>query len=572
MDDFAVVNPSELVAEAITPEEAQWLLAELDSSAELEACRTDPFRLMSHMKAPDERSGEIFEFNMFDPQGRWSWQRPYAEFLINNKRSITLKARQLGATWIVCGLAVHDLLFKPGCLQLCYRQTELEVVDLVGRIWDLLQSLPRYLWNGGRITTPERADRPHTTIEMMFPGTSKPSTIQGMTSAAASGHGRTARRIILDEFSRIMNADQIITAVSAVAGQTGYINILSTANGVSNPETGAGNRFHYVWVNAPEMGLATEFLPWHYHPDRDQEWFDNSPETRMLKPHELSEQYPSTPAEAFVLGQAVYFDRDALVYYGSCLPTPIKRGYFEPKEPGRAAWHKLGAVSAFNDPDYHIDIYKMPDEGGRYAIGADTGTGRGLDYSSALVMDLETMEFCAEFRGKLDADLYAYQLHYLGAMYNWAWLGPEMAGGYGEPVLIDLLRPKDGRRSYPNLYRGIQRRRADAHIERTFGFNLTPTNRPLVLEELEANLRQKNLPYVTRGLLGEMQTFIRYNPIKPEAAGPWPRAQEGSHDDRVFSAAIVTYMYGQRGLNPQRKTIKHINANTRTSRPVAEVT
>ena len=65
-----------------------------------------------------------------------------------------------------------------------------------------------------------------------------------------------------------------------------------------------------------------------------------------------------------------------------------------------------------------IRVYEEPGPDGKYAIGADTATGRGLDYSAGFVIDLATMAPVAEVHGKLDPDVYAAQLHFLGRWYR----------------------------------------------------------------------------------------------------------------------------------------------------------
>ena len=52
-----------------------------------------------------------------------------------------------------------------------------------------------------------------------------------------------------------------------------------------------------------------------------------------------------------------------------------------------------------------IRVYEQPGPDGKYAIGADTATGRGLDYSAGFVIDLATMAPVAEVHGKLDPDV-----------------------------------------------------------------------------------------------------------------------------------------------------------------------
>lgn len=520
------------------------LLLELEEAEERDLCRADPARLMSWMSAPDERTGSRFTFShMRDEDAAvdhgWGWQRTEFLSIYENHRTIHLKARQLGLTWVACGALVVDMLLLPGSLCLVYRQKEEEAHENVRRCWDLLQSLPKHLWFGAEVIKPIKGALPSGEIRLRFPG-GEVSRILAMTSASASGHGKTVRRALMDEHSRIDNVGEIMKAVQPAAGKHGHINIVSTANGVSNPETGDGNQFHWIWMNAEEAGFVKRFLPWSLHPDRDQDWYDKDPEVRGLKSHERAEQYPADEFEAFTLTNRVFFDPEDLLWYGrEAVKDPEYRMDFENRDPQHARMRR-------DDDRGSIRVYREPEEGRAYAIGADVASGRGVDYSAAYVIDLSTMSLVAEFHGRLDADLYAAQLHYLGRWYNTALLAVESAGGWGEAVIIPLRDGRAGRPAYPKLYRHVLSARPDKPIAKPYGFPTNMKTRPLIVNNFERVLRERQLPWLTRPLLAEMQTFVLHD------HGPSPAAQNGSRDDCVMAAAITLEMYRLRGEHPDK--------------------
>ena len=96
------------------------------------------------------------------------------------------------------------------------------------------------------------------------------------------------------------NAEGIVKAISSAAGMVGTVAVVSTANGTADQE-GNGNGFAYLWNNAEESGMRKLFLGWQRHPDRDQRWYDSSPEVRNLRPWQRAEQYPSNEHEAFLM-------------------------------------------------------------------------------------------------------------------------------------------------------------------------------------------------------------------------------------------------------------------------------
>jgi hypothetical protein len=501
--------------------------------------QADPLYLISHMTAPDERTAETFDFkHLTSDEERWGWQRDFLRWIHQVSRAVALKARQLGATWLCCAYVVWTALYKPGSLSLVYRQKHEEAQENVRRCWTLLNSLPKHLWNGAEVLIPQRGAIASEEIRLRFPDGSL-SRIVAMSSASASGHGKTAAVVLLDEFSRIERASEIMKAVQPAAGSKGKILVISTANGRADMDTGEGNYFAWLWGSAETSGFDKRFLSWSLHPDRDQHWYDNDPEIRGLKSHERAEQYPANEHEAFTLTNRVFFSADDLAAYRERIVKPKRRFEFE-----KAASDKAKVLIR---PEGLIRLYEEPDPAKKYAIGADVATGRGADYSAAYVIDLSSMELCAEVHGRLDADLYAYQLHYLGRYYNSATIAVETGGGYGEAVIIPLRDGREGRPAYPRLYKHVLSSRPDLPISKPYGFPTNSKTRPLILNQFEKAVRERTLPFVSDALLWEMESFVYHD------HGTSPRAQEGARDDLVMAAAIALEMYRLYGEHPDRK-------------------
>jgi hypothetical protein len=544
--------------------EARRLLAE--RLLERRLCERDPLRLMSHMVGVDQRTGERFDFShlrdplgpgevFFDPvfpeslrrrDPSWRWQRYLAERVLHARRLILLKGRQIGATWVVLGADVAEALTMPGTASLLFRQREDEAIDNVRRWWILYNSLPAYFKEGIRVLRPDRGYMPgRDGVSLLFPGHDVPSEVIPMSSAAASGHGRSVRRVIADEAAYIEYLEAIMAAVEPAAGNA-FIDLISTANGRSNEETGEGNEYHRRWTDL-DSGYERLFLGYDAHPDRDGGWYESAPEVRALKPHQRAAQFPRNPDEAFALSSRVFFDPEDLAWYRDHAPKPLYRLDFERVDARNARRRRHDAG--------RITVYREPAADHTYAIGADVATGRGADYSSACVVDLTNMEIVADFHAKLDSDQYAYQLHYLGRWYQSALIAVETAGGYGEAVIIPLRDGREGRPAYPRLYRHVLSSRADLPMAKPFGFPTNQKTRPLILNQMEKAMRpdeggERALPWLPASTVHEMGDFIYHD------SGASPRAREGTRDDRVMSTAIALEMYRLRGEHPERRRVK----------------
>lgn len=546
------------------------LAIDVVEAEEREWCRKHPAYLVDRMHAVGERDGETFHFDVLtagerreanqtlveffgddealwpkhlgwrQKDGGWFFQRQLLDDWQSFTRWIYLKARQLGATTVACAYNGWLLLYVPGSSSMQFRQKEEEAHENVRLTWDLMHSLPAHLWNRATVDKPSKGAEASEQIVLLFPSGAK-SRLRAMTSASASGHGKRGALIVLDEFSRIDRASEIMKAVNSAAGQTGRILIISTANGVSDPESGDGNRFHWTWVNAEEQGFRKRFLPWSLHPDRDDRWYDRDPEVRSLKSHERAEQYPANEHEAFTLTNRVFFDPEDIAHYSSTVREPLYRADFETVGSSQARLRKDGGGT--------LRVYREPQPDRKYAVFADVATGRGLDYSAAYVIDLSNMEWCAEYRSKIDSDLYAKDLHFLGKWFNTALIAVESTGGYGEAVIIPLRDGRAGRPAYPRLYRHVMSSRPDQPIAKTYGFPTNAKTRPLIVNQLDKALRDRALPFVTALMLGEMQTFVYHD------HGTSPAAQSGCRDDCVMAAAGALEMYRLHGEHPERRRV-----------------
>jgi hypothetical protein len=328
--------------------------------------------------------------------------------------------------------------------------------------------------------------------------------------------------------------------------------VISTAHGRSNIETGEGNEFHRLWASAEESGYKAIFLAYDVHPNRDEEWYETHPSVRSLKVRQRNEQYPRNEHEAFKLTAGTYFDEEILLAYADRIRYPVKRLKFRPETNQRGVW--------VEDTNGALRVLAMPRDGASYGIAADTASGHGRDSTAAYVIDLATMELVAEYHQKIDHDLFARDLHFLGRLYNTAEILIEQ--GDGDVVITALRDGKSGRRPYPRLYRHTMQTKPKQGLAQVYGYPMNLRTRPLVINQLEKALRDRELEWVTNDLLLEMENFIDEPAAdsKLSKVGPWPRAAPGFHDDRVMACAMALELYRQRGTHedtrPDRKPRK----------------
>lgn len=528
-------------------------------------CQRNPKSLINEIKffdpsqADNERPTWV-EFKMFPPEAweapviylpngewkfvntgaaDWYWQSIFIDWLHDPtlKKYLVLKARQLGITLLACAYALWLMLFRPGAVCVAYSYTEDEAKKLVVAQWAMYKALPDVLKSHVEVIAPKRSEEPSEWIKLQHED-GRVSSFQALPATKKHGHGSRVTFAIMDEVAYMDHARRIYTAINpATTRGKAKLLMISTAFGVSNAETGEGNYFHSLYATKKQKRLAYRFLPWNLEPTRDQAWYDD--EAMKLDEVERNQQYPLNENDAFMLSGALFFPNDALDFYRSESTEPERTGQFFITGRRRAMFRKLR--------DGIIDIYEHPKHDGKYAIGVDTATGRGTDYTVAHVIDLSSGAIVAMVRAKIEAPRAAIQLHYLGKWYNNAKICPERQGGWSEALIIALRDGNNNLPPYSNIYRHTKFTSGNKPMSEEYGHPMGPNTRAQILDGLKNSIRDRMFPWMPSQTQLELQTFVYKDTI------PSPRAQDGCNDDCVMSLGLANEMWRQYGQAPAKR-------------------
>ena len=541
------------------------LLEELRLRDVREDAARDPKALINEVRffdpaQADNENPSWVEFRMFPPEGwtppierlphgewkftqdgadDWYWQTLIVDWWFDptKKKYLILKARQLGITLLACAYVLWLLLYRPGSNSVAYSYEEGEAKKLVQATWAMYQSLPLILKRHVDVITPSRSEEPAEWIKFKHPD-GRISGFQALPATKKHGHGTRVTFAIMDEVARQDYARDIYTAINpATTRGRAKLVMISTANGVSNLETGEGNYFHWLWHTRKDKGLEYRFLPWNLEPTRGEEWY--AAEAMKLDEVERNQQYPLNENDAFRLSGNIYFDRKALDWYRSEVVQPRLVGQFVVSGRRQAYFT--------HSPQGCIDVFEKPVVGGEYAIGVDCASGRGSDYTSAHVIDLTSGAIVAEFHAKMEAPLAAVQLYYLGLWYGGAIIAIERQGGYGDALIIAMKDGNENRPPYGKLYRHKKFTRGDRPISEEYGLPMGAKNREQILQTLKQWILERAFPWLSANTLDELGTFVY------ATTNPSPRAQDGCNDDRVISLGIAVEMFRQYGHHPAKQ-------------------
>jgi len=359
------------------------------------------------------------------------------------------------------------------------------------------------------------------------------SQIKAVASSEESGRSEALSLLIIDEAAFIDKIDTIWGAAQQTLATGGRALIISTPNGV-------GNFFHKTWIGAEDGTNDFNFinLHWSVHPERGQDWRDD--QDKLLGPSLAAQE---CDCDFITSGRGVI---DGLL-----LEKMKESSIREPME-------KRGI-------DSNYWIWQPPNYTKNYVVSADVSRGDGTDYSAFHIIDIESLEQVAEYKGKISTQDFGNMLVNVASEYNNALLVVEN-NNIGWAAIQQVID-----REYPNLfytskdlqYVDVQHQMTNRYRsqERNMvpGFSTTSKTRPLIIAKLEEMFREESVVVHSNRLIDELFVFI-YNGNRAEA-------MTGYNDDLVMSFAIALWVRDtalrlrSEGIELSKKAIQGIGQN-----------
>ena len=485
--------------------------------AEIIKCGKDPnYFFKNYLKIQHPVRG-LIPFEMYP------FQEDCVEEFIDHRFNIILKSRQLGISTLGAAYSVWMAIFKKE-KNILVIATKLKVAqNFIIKVKTMIRSLPKWL------LLPEIVS--NNKQEIMF---SHGSQIKAIPTSDDAGRSEALSLLIIDEAAFVRNFDTIWTGIYPTISTGGRVIILSTPNGV-------GGQYHKLYTEA-EAGV-NEFNPiklmWDVHPERGEEWFSGV--TANMSKRQIAQEYLCD----FAVSGDTYLDSKTLEWVGKMVNPPKMR----------------------EGPDNNVWIWKQPLSENEYVISADVSRGDAKDFSTFHVIDVNSSEVVAEYKGKIRPDTFAELINKYGIKYNKALVCPEN-NSYGYATILKLQELK-----YPRLY---YRQRKGVYIGNyvptqtpdVAGFNTNGKTRGTVLAKLEEVLRNKQLAVYSSRCYEELKVFAI------DSSGR-ASARRGYNDDLVMSLAIGSWLFdasadyskNSKSLNDAMLSAMSRNTNPYTDTP-----
>ena len=258
----------------------------------------------------------------------------------------------------------------------------------------------------------------------------------------------------------------------------------------------------------------------------------------------FNQEYPVTEESAFISSGRSVFDLNVL----NRMQLRVNENYeFKPPELYRVPVNEFShrrvegyadrTMKYYLDPDDlgELEIWTHPVVDREYRIGCDVSEGievsnRDTDFSVICVIDAETLEQCAMWRGKIDPDLLGWVCCSIGRYYNEAMLGVER-NNHGLTTLTSLRNIHQ----YPNLYFEKVLDERTQRKQKKIGWNTTLKSKPVLVNNLRELIREEDIEIKSKDLIHELCSFVHHPDGKMGA-------QAGNHDDSVIALGISIMM------------------------------
>lgn len=463
----------------------------------------DPYFFASKIFVIHPVQGRV-NFDLYD------YQQSVLYHFLKNRFNIVLKFRQAGLTELISMYCLWLAMFHVHKNIQIISIKDRVAKKVLRRIKYMYRNLPPHL----RIRVVNgRPGEIGTGTEIEF---SNGSTITSIPTTEDAGRSEAVSLLVIDEAAIVRWATQIWAAAFPTLSTGGSAILNSTPYGV-------GNFYHKQWVDSVAGG--NEFFPirlyWRMHPERDDEWYR-------------------------VMSSALGPRRTAQEIDGDFLTS------------GNSVFD-LTDIKAIEDGLSELNIHKilmggslvqieLPEPGEKYYIGADVATGRARDYSAFSIMTRSGREV-AYFKGKVPVGQFSDILMQWGTDYNQALLAPE-SNDIGLAVTTKIQES-----GYPHLFYTTKflKEKGDPRPKKSKipGWYTDKKTRPIIIGELEEDIRQDNIEINNKFFLQEAYTFIYDERNRPVAMGKNSRGTEEEDilddentytDDSILAESITNFI------------------------------
>lgn len=452
---------------------------------------------------------------------------------------IILKSRQTGISTIFQQVTVWFTNFFANTVSLVVSMTDREAKKFLQDSVTSYNLVPWYLrskrikTNDHELWTSLTGDKAHRSI------------LQALPPTADAGRSYSPNLVILDEFAAFPRPMDTWTSISMSVSGGGIVAIISTPKGV-------GNLFHSFWTSVgKDMGVYIKDNPLASDDSSDDSPIQNNTNFRPCVLHWSQLPESEFTRRGFTSAMKWYEHMKNLIAvkngekavaqeldlkFLSSGDTIIPGTVLEILEE-QLRTNTVEPLKILDKGVPGLVIYKAPEEGEQYVIGADVGEGIGQDYSAAFIMRVPNMtkletapEIVAEYvSNKVSPKNYGKLIFNMIKIFNNAWALVERnnAGMTTIEELIERLNPtNESHLVLPTYVVNKMTFRKDAQ-----GWDERSGRQFLLAHMQDYVVSNKNDVFIPYKLFNEFLTFI-------DNGKRWQHTR-GYNDDIIFAYSLA---------------------------------
>jgi hypothetical protein len=473
-----------------------------DAIKEIVISARDPvYFIENYCKIQHQKRG-LIAFKLYE------YQKECVLDMLAHDKNIINKARQLGFSTLMAAFVTWLILFHNDKFVLIISTKKDVAKNLLKKVKVILKNIPDWMYLADIAT-----NQAHT-LEL-----SNGSWVKAIGRTDDAGRSESLSLLVIDEAAHIKGMEELWKGASSTVATGGKIVILSTPKGV-------GNFFHHYCKEAKsgENGYKYSEVFWWQNPEYSKEletdenvpggktspWFRSF--TAGWSHQEIAQELLTSFAET----GDTYFEVKTIEMQNSFTQEPIKKI----------------RTKFFSDNAFWIWAEAVI--GMKYLIMCDIASGTGKDFSTAIVLEQESMEQAAEVKVKVAPDVFGkFLVEELGPLYNGAPIIIEN-NNWGIATAMTLRDSNYKNVVYLNKDNKLIDKWQAAYDNILPGFCTNMKNRQIILSKLEEYVRKGFIKIRSKRMLNEMDTFLWISG-KPQAAS-------GRNDDLIMALAIGVWV------------------------------
>lgn len=467
---------------------------------ELVKCHQDPIYFIENYCYIRHPLKGLIKFKLYE------FQKETIKNYIAYDRVVVNKPRQMGFSTLTAAFVAWFTLFHNDKTTLFLANKQDVAKNLLKKVKLILAKIPDWMY---------LADL--TVNQAHYIEFSNGSSVKAVATSEDAGRSESLSLVIVDEAAIIRNFAEVWKSLKSTVATGGKILAGSTPKGI-------GNWFYdiYTKAEAKENEWKALLFNWWDNPDYAGNDLEDSPST----PGGKTSSWFRAETKDMTIQQ---IRQELLTSFLESGDTFLEVSVIE-------KYKKLSSDPAIREIEDEFWIWKAPERGKKYIVACDVASGGagGEDYCTAQVLELQSMEQCAEYKSKITPDFLAERAIQICKTYNNAFLCIENNGiGLAANLVAKRLDYKHLCYFDKDTGRLLDKWTAE-YKQINPGYAVTPKSRPIILAKLQEFLNKDYVILHSKRLINELLTFVVVNGK--------PQASSGKNDDLVMALALAVWV------------------------------